>query len=91
LNSKQSVERHEEEEEDGDVVDLLARPLEDLVDPGLWHRKLQEDSNESEIIKKVNFIVFSARLKTRRNIFRNIVHVDDHTLSVFSLMFANFI
>ncbi len=40
LNSKQSVERHEEEEEDGDVVDLLARPLEDLVDPGLWHRKL---------------------------------------------------
>ena len=46
LNSEQSVEGHEEEEEDGDVVNLLTRTLEDLVDPGLGHRELQEDANE---------------------------------------------
>ena len=51
LNSEQSVEGHEEEEEDGDVVDLLTRTFEDLVDPSLWHRKLEEDSNEPDDIK----------------------------------------
>ena len=45
LHAEQSVERHEEEEEYGDVVDLLARPLEDLVDPRLRHRELEEDAD----------------------------------------------
>ena len=35
IRTKETVERHEEEEEESDVVDLLAGPLEDLVQPRL--------------------------------------------------------
>ena len=48
LHPQQPVERHEEEEEDGDVVDLLARALEDLVDPGLGHAELEEHADEAD-------------------------------------------
>ena len=35
LDAKKSVENPEEDEEESDIVNLLARPLEDLVDPRL--------------------------------------------------------
>ena len=37
LNTKEAVENPEEDEEEGDIVDLLAGPLEDLVEAGLGH------------------------------------------------------
>lgn len=37
LNSEQPIKRHEEEEKYCDVVNLLARPFEDLVDSGFGH------------------------------------------------------
>ena len=48
LNAEQSVQRHEEEEEDGDVVDLVHGALEDLVHPGFGHRNLEKDPNDSD-------------------------------------------
>ena len=35
LHPEQSVQHPEEHEEEGDIVDLLAGPLEDLVEPRL--------------------------------------------------------
>lgn len=46
LNAQQTVERHEEEEEQRYVVDLLRGSLEDLVDSLLRHIELQGDPDE---------------------------------------------
>ncbi len=46
LHPEESIETHKEQEKDGDIVNLLAGPLEDLVDPGLWHGELQEHPDE---------------------------------------------
>ena len=48
LNPEQSVQRHEEEEEDGDVVDLVHRALEYLVHPCFGHGNLEKDPNDSD-------------------------------------------
>lgn len=48
LDAEQSVERHEEEEEDGDVVNLLTGSFEDLVDSGFGHREFEEHSDEAD-------------------------------------------
>ena len=39
LNTKEAVENPEEDKEESDIVDLLAGPLEDLVEAGLGHRE----------------------------------------------------
>ncbi len=48
LDAQEPVEAHEEREEKGDVVDLLARALEDLVDAGLGHGELEEGADEAD-------------------------------------------
>ena len=48
LDAKKSVENPEEDEEESDVVNLLARPLEDLVESGLGHREAETRSDESD-------------------------------------------
>ena len=40
LYSQQPVQRHEEQEEQRDVVDLLTGSFENLVDSTFWHGKL---------------------------------------------------
>ena len=42
------LQAHEEQEEYGDVVDLLAGPLEYLVDPGLGHGELEGGADEAD-------------------------------------------
>ena len=37
LDSKETIEHPEEDKEQSHIVDLLARPLEDLVEPSLGH------------------------------------------------------
>ena len=48
LDAKKSVENPEEDEEESDVVNLLARPLEDLVESGLGHREAETRSDEAD-------------------------------------------
>ena len=48
LDSKESVENPEEDEEEGDVVDLLAGPLEDLVEAGLGHGEAEAGPDEPD-------------------------------------------
>ena len=48
LNTKEAVENPEEDEEEGDIVDLLAGPLEDLVEPGLGHGEAEAGPDEPD-------------------------------------------
>ena len=48
LDAKESVENPEEDEEESDIVNLLARPLEDLVKSGLGHREAETRSDEAD-------------------------------------------
>ena len=48
LDTEEAVENPEEDEEEGDVVDLLAGPLEDLVEAGLGHRESEACSDEPD-------------------------------------------
>ena len=48
LDAKKSVENPEEDEEESNVVNLLARPLEDLVESGLGHREAETRSDEAD-------------------------------------------
>ena len=48
LDPEQSVQHPEEHEEEGDIVDLLAGPLEDLVQPGLGHGEPETCPDEAD-------------------------------------------
>ena len=48
LNAKEAVENPEEDEEEGDIVDLLAGPLEDLVEAGLGHGEAETGPDEPD-------------------------------------------
>ena len=48
LDSKQAIEDPEEDKEQGHIVDLLAGPLEDLVEPGLGHGELEAGPDVSD-------------------------------------------
>ena len=48
LDSQQAVEDPEEDKEQSHIVDLLAGPLEDLVEPGLGHRELEAGADVSD-------------------------------------------
>ena len=48
LDAKKSVENPEEDEEESDIVNLLARPLEDLVESGLGHREAEARPDEAD-------------------------------------------
>ena len=48
LNAKEAVENPEEYKEEGDIVDLLAGPLEDLVQPGLGHGEPETGPDEAD-------------------------------------------
>lgn len=47
LHSQQPIQGHKEQEEQRDIVDLLAGSFEYLIDPTFWHRKFEEDSKEA--------------------------------------------
>ena len=47
LDSKEAIEHPEEDKEQSHIVDLLARPLEDLVESGFGHRELEAGPNVS--------------------------------------------
>ena len=58
LNTKEAVENPEEDEEESDIVNLLARPLEDLVEPRLGHREAEArpdeaDHDERPVVKQI--------------------------------------
>ena len=67
LDSKEAVEHPEEDKEQSHIVDLLARPLEDLVEPGLGHRELEAGPNvsdhENNVLNKycVSCVVFAEK------------------------------
>ena len=48
LDAKKSVENPEEDEEESDIVNLLARPLEDLVEAGLGHGEAEAGPDEPD-------------------------------------------
>ena len=48
LDAEKSVENPEEDEEESDIVNLLARPFEDLVESGLGHREAETRSDEAD-------------------------------------------
>ena len=48
LNSKQAIEDPEEDKEQGNIVDLLAWPLKDLVESGLGHGELEAGPDVSD-------------------------------------------
>ena len=48
LDSKKTIENPEEHKEQGHIVDLLAGPLEDLVEPGLGHGELEAGPDVSD-------------------------------------------
>ena len=62
LHPKQSVQHPEEYEEEGDIVDLLAGPLEDLVEPSLGHRELEACPNVSDHKNNETLLCFLRRL-----------------------------
>ena len=47
LNTKEAIENPEEDEEEGDIIDLLAGPLEDLVEAGLGHGEAKAGTDEA--------------------------------------------
>ena len=48
LDSQQAIEDPEEDKEQGHIVDLLAGPLKDLVEPGLGHGELEAGPDVSD-------------------------------------------
>ena len=50
LDSKEAIEHPEEDKEQSHIVDLLAGPLEDLVESSFGHRELEARPNISDNI-----------------------------------------
>ena len=48
LDTKQAIKDPEEDKDQGHIVNLLAGPLEDLVEPGLGHGELEAGSDVSD-------------------------------------------
>ncbi len=85
---KFSLQAHEEQEEDGDVVYLLAGPLEYLVDPCLGHGELEGGADEANHDERPGeksgklILFFKYSVRTREFVYLGALNMDSGEYSL---------